>query len=150
MSFHWLRDRDAQEQLKVFWDKGTNNSENYFTKYHPPAHHRHMRPRFILKAHIVRKSIFLQSLIFKTEIVRRLCSWADSGPRQLGPFRPCRDDSVPRTFRTGISLSGVTSTDSLTSQGQKLTDGIFRPVTKIISDHVHHEDKRLWIVHPDH
>ena len=59
MCFHWLRNRDAQEQLKVLWYKGINNNADYFTKHHPPAHHRRMRPRFILKAHIVRKINFL-------------------------------------------------------------------------------------------
>eukprot|EP00957_Ditylum_brightwellii_P064094 4862119-Ditylum_brightwellii.AAC.2 len=34
---------------KIFWDKGSWNDVNYFTKYHPPAHHRIKRECYILK-----------------------------------------------------------------------------------------------------
>ena len=47
MRYNWLRDRETQEQLRIYWDKGTNNLADYFTKHHPPKHHVHMRPYFI-------------------------------------------------------------------------------------------------------
>ena len=55
MSFSWLRNIDAQEQLKVFWDKAINDNTYYFTDHHPPAHYLCMPPRFILKVLIVHK-----------------------------------------------------------------------------------------------
>jgi hypothetical protein len=52
MQFHWLCDHIAQEQLHIFWDKGTHNLADYFTKHHPPIHHIKTRPTYILKNHM--------------------------------------------------------------------------------------------------
>ena len=35
-----LRDKELLEPLGVYWDKGTNKEADYFTKHHPPIHHR--------------------------------------------------------------------------------------------------------------
>jgi hypothetical protein len=37
MQFHWLRDREAQGQLKIYWWPGNTNHADYFTKHHPPG-----------------------------------------------------------------------------------------------------------------
>ena len=42
-------------QLRVYWYKVTNKDANYFTKHHPPIHHRQMRPRYIHTSYLVRK-----------------------------------------------------------------------------------------------
>jgi hypothetical protein len=55
--FHWLRDRIAPKHLKVFWDKGLNNLADYFTKHHPPHHHRLMRPKYIHFSNIILQAI---------------------------------------------------------------------------------------------
>ena len=47
MRFHWLRDRELQEQLRFYWRSGKLNYANYFTKHHPAAHHRNMRKEFL-------------------------------------------------------------------------------------------------------
>ena len=47
MRYHWLRDRQTQEQFNIFWDKGINNEADYTTKHHPPAIHLQNRPRYI-------------------------------------------------------------------------------------------------------
>ena len=47
MKWYWLRDKEVLKQLRVYWDKGTNNDADYFTKHHPPTHHRQMRPQYI-------------------------------------------------------------------------------------------------------
>ena len=44
MKWHWLREKGFLEQLRVYWDKGTNNDADYFTKHHPPIHYCQMRP----------------------------------------------------------------------------------------------------------
>ena len=54
MKWHWLRDKDLLEQLRVYWDKGTNNGTEYFTKHHPPIHHPQMLPRYIHTLNLVR------------------------------------------------------------------------------------------------
>ena len=47
MRLNWLRDRTLQKQFKVFWDKGSNNWADYFTKHHSAKHHRVMRPKYV-------------------------------------------------------------------------------------------------------
>ena len=44
MKWHWLRDKEALDQLRVYWNKGTNNDSDYYTNRYPPIHHRQMRP----------------------------------------------------------------------------------------------------------
>jgi hypothetical protein len=48
LRWHWLRDREGQLQLKVYWDKGENNDGDYWTKHHAPSHHRHIRSRYVI------------------------------------------------------------------------------------------------------
>ena len=33
MKWHWLRDKDVIEKLRVYWYKGTNKEADYFTKH---------------------------------------------------------------------------------------------------------------------
>ncbi len=36
MRFHWLRNPEAQGQLRIYWQPGKTNLANYFTKHQPP------------------------------------------------------------------------------------------------------------------
>jgi hypothetical protein len=47
MRFHWLHERRIRQQLNIFWDRGSKNKADYFTKHHPPKYHRFMRPKII-------------------------------------------------------------------------------------------------------
>jgi hypothetical protein len=47
MHFHWLRDRSTQKQFRFYWRPGPTNYADYWTKHHPAAHHRNMRPVFL-------------------------------------------------------------------------------------------------------
>jgi hypothetical protein len=48
MRFHWLRDRAVnQNQFRFYWRPGPLNLADYFTKHHPPAHHKNMRKEFL-------------------------------------------------------------------------------------------------------
>jgi hypothetical protein len=47
MRFYWVRDRVKQGQFVIYWKKGGDNDADYFTKHHPPAHHRRMRSKFL-------------------------------------------------------------------------------------------------------
>ncbi len=51
MRWNWLRDKVTHEQLRIYWDKGSNNNADYYTKHHPPSHHLEQRPRYVLNAH---------------------------------------------------------------------------------------------------
>ena len=55
MRFHWLRDRIKQHQFQLFWRKGSVNMADYFTKHHPPWHHKIMRYRYLHKALALRR-----------------------------------------------------------------------------------------------
>ena len=50
MRFYWLRDRVRQGQFTVVWAPGSTNLADYFTKHHPPHHHRAMRPVYLHQA----------------------------------------------------------------------------------------------------
>ena len=47
MRYHWLRDREAQDQFRFYWRPGTTNWADYWTKHHCPAHHQEMRKHFL-------------------------------------------------------------------------------------------------------
>ena len=55
MKYKWLRDRSAQQQFNIKWDKGIRNMANYFTKHHPPSHHKIKRHDYILKGLMIKK-----------------------------------------------------------------------------------------------
>lgn len=47
MRLHWLRDHMNQKQFWFFWWPGTKNYGGYWTKHHPAAHHRRIRPELL-------------------------------------------------------------------------------------------------------
>ena len=47
MRYYWLRDKEAQGAFRPYWDKGTNNHADYFTKHHTAKMHRTVRPRYV-------------------------------------------------------------------------------------------------------
>ena len=49
MRFEWLLDREQQGQFKIYWRPGKTNLADYFTKHHPPAHHRNVRGEFLTR-----------------------------------------------------------------------------------------------------
>ena len=67
MRYNWLRDRSSKKELFIYWDKGSDNNADYFTKHPPPAHHRIQHPKFILKNFHMTKSLF--STVFLTAMV---------------------------------------------------------------------------------
>jgi hypothetical protein len=55
MRFHWLCCRKSQNQFRYYWQPGTYNLANYWTKHHCAAHHikkckEILTPKFILDA----------------------------------------------------------------------------------------------------
>ena len=62
MRFHWLREN---KNFIIYWDRGTNNDADYFTKHHAPRHHKTMRPEYILRGFLAKwskQSEFLQEM----------------------------------------------------------------------------------------
>ena len=51
MRYYWLRDRMTQQQFNFFWDKGSNNEADHFTKHFPASYHRIKRSRYVQDQH---------------------------------------------------------------------------------------------------
>ena len=49
MRFYWVKDRIESQHLHVYWRPGKENLGDYFTKHHPPSHHKRMRYIFLHK-----------------------------------------------------------------------------------------------------
>ena len=47
MQFHWPRDRECQQQFRMYWRPGKQNYADYWTKHHSPTHHKSVRREFI-------------------------------------------------------------------------------------------------------
>jgi hypothetical protein len=47
MRFHRLRDRECQEQFRIYWRPGKLNYADYWTKHHPAKHHQNIRRDFL-------------------------------------------------------------------------------------------------------
>ena len=47
MKCNWLRDYMTQQQFYIKWNKGVHNMADYFTKHHPPSHHKLKRYDYI-------------------------------------------------------------------------------------------------------
>jgi hypothetical protein len=50
MRYHWVRDRVVQKHFNIYWEPGSKNLGDYFTKHHAPSHHKHMRPTYLAQA----------------------------------------------------------------------------------------------------
>jgi hypothetical protein len=47
MRYWWMKDRIKQKQYDLLWAPGKLNLADYFTKHHPPWHHKKMRYKYI-------------------------------------------------------------------------------------------------------
>ena len=72
MRYQWLRCRENQKQLRIYWDKGKNNTADYYTKHFPPKHHREMRKQFFHLANCITR-IVNKNLTSCLRSVRRGC-----------------------------------------------------------------------------
>ena len=70
MKYHWLRDRQAQNQFHIYWKEGKKILADYFTKHFPPSHHIQTRPTYILKNHYVSQVLNFNSI---RTVIARVC-----------------------------------------------------------------------------
>ena len=63
MRFHWLHDRECQEQFRIYWRPGKLNYADYWTKHHAATHHQNIRKEF-LTPHIVLEMLRLKQSKF--------------------------------------------------------------------------------------
>ena len=76
MRWNWLRDDRTKQQISVYWDSGDNNDADYFTKHHPPSHHKISRPKYILHGHHLTSSSPVNAFRFRLACAR-VCSGRD-------------------------------------------------------------------------
>ena len=62
MRLWWLKDKIAQQNFKVFWDKGIHNWADYFTKHFAPRHHQVIHKRYLHSACTVIHLVLTQHL----------------------------------------------------------------------------------------
>ena len=48
MKFYWLKDKETQKHIKIYWEKGSRNKADYPTKHHPTKHHQAVMPQYFL------------------------------------------------------------------------------------------------------
>ena len=53
MHFHWLCDRECQDQFRFYWRPGKLNYANYWTKHQSASHHQNICKEFIMPYTIV-------------------------------------------------------------------------------------------------
>jgi hypothetical protein len=47
MRFHWLQDRECQEQFRMYWRPCRMMYADYWTKHHPAKHHQNIQKEFL-------------------------------------------------------------------------------------------------------
>jgi hypothetical protein len=47
MRFYWVRDRAQQGKFDIGWGPSAQNLGGYFTKHHPPAHHKGIKSMYL-------------------------------------------------------------------------------------------------------
>ena len=57
MRYYWLRDKETQKQIKIYWKRGKDetdpNKADYHTKHHYTVYHRGIRPNYVLDKHMI-------------------------------------------------------------------------------------------------
>jgi len=57
MRYWWMKDRISQGHFNLIWAPGKLNLADYFTKHHPPWHHRKMRYKYLQKLNIAHSTM---------------------------------------------------------------------------------------------
>ena len=50
-----MKDRVKQKELFVYWKLGIHNTKGYFTKLHPPHHHKEILATYLYMANTILK-----------------------------------------------------------------------------------------------
>ena len=90
MWWNWMRDKQTHNQFRFYWDKGSKNEGDYFTKHHPPKHHREQRSNYILKGYHISKTSFDSKSLHR--VINMAIQNLPSTARE-GGFWPCRESS---------------------------------------------------------
>ena len=86
MRYFWLKEKHTTKQFHIYWKPGYTNLADYFTKHHPPLHHKRVRRMYIFDNFLSR----LQPSPFCT--VSDLQGCIDSIPTTTGIKKSTRSD----------------------------------------------------------
>jgi hypothetical protein len=67
---HWLKDRIARKQFNPCWAPGKANPADYFSKHHPPSHHKTMRPQCLQRPQGNALTTHVQGCVALSDCVR--------------------------------------------------------------------------------
>ena len=70
MKWHWLRENEVLDQLRVYFYRETRNNVNYFTNNHPPIHLRQIQTQYIHTSKLVR--IFPQTIRLCKDVLNQV------------------------------------------------------------------------------
>ncbi len=73
MCFHWLRDREQQNQFQIYWRPGGANLADYWTKHHAPTHHVNVQAEFLTKVKNIRDTQQQASKTKQSSKATRVC-----------------------------------------------------------------------------
>ena len=62
MRYRWMKDRIKHKMFNLIWAPGKFNLADYFTKHHPPWHHRRMRHKYVQRHNSALSAIAYNSL----------------------------------------------------------------------------------------
>jgi len=71
MRLHWLRDRECQQQFRIYWRPGKLNYADYWTKHHAAKHHKNIRSEY-LTPHIVVEMLRMKQEQAAAAVLRRV------------------------------------------------------------------------------
>ena len=66
MCFWRLKEKIANKNFKIFWEKGISNWADYFTKHFSPKVHQALRPKYIHKTNAVIRALIMHILKQRT------------------------------------------------------------------------------------
>ena len=107
MRFYWMKDRVKQKDFSVNWKTGSQNMGDYFTKHHPPRHHRKISATYLYMANALLK--------IDNKIVQKMgqCC-AHANPTGCSHASPYCFSTVLQVFSNFVRTYGHTNNKSVT------------------------------------
>ena len=65
MQLHWLRDRECQQQFRIYWRPGKLNCADYWTKHHSGTHHQNMWKQVLTPNKVIEMLLIKNTLAAK-------------------------------------------------------------------------------------
>ena len=83
MRWWWLRDKERNKEIIIYWQPGGKNMGDYYTKHHTGTHHRDVRPQYVcnnLTQKLNQNKNIHQNEADNKNFLKRRCGTAWYGP----------------------------------------------------------------------